>query len=409
MFKIHHISPLSILTISMSAIALAPGISFASDSTLPHSEDLLEPKRWHNEAPTEVSILIEKLGTLADQHPEVLAGVALSYDRQSINLYTSNTDLNIHAPEVAKLIAEYPHYVTLIPVQHSYTELKEIQNTYTTALMGQGLVYSSVDIVNNKINLGVKEGSTADTLLHSQSRDTATSTPITVKLTNEPEDSAGRYDDYQRYFMGGSIISSSKCTLGIPLIVDGKKAALTAGHCLGDNFATPKKKLVGSTLTTAYPGNANRFGDWKIIHKSTYAPKIFTGPANSSSTTHLPISGESKRRVGEEVCHSGATTGQICRYVVEDVDTYLIVDGIKSVHQTTMYHDSDRNGYSDCEGFQKGDSGGPIYSANPDKPGSVKVHGIVKGFYTNFLGRCRYSYTQLSGVKAWKPSIRVDY
>lgn len=210
--------------------------------------------------------------------------------------------------------------------------------------------------------------------------------------------------------MGGSVKSDRgiKCSLGIPVTVNGIYGVLTAGHGDGTVFTTPVGKFVGSMYTTSYPGNGKIYGDWKILYRGSYAPNIFNGAANTSSASSLRISGATKRWPGQGVCHSGQTTGQICRYFVTSVDSSLTAENVISTHQTMLYHDSNLDGSSDCSGWIEGDSGGPVYSANPAAAGSVNVHGIVKGYWTG-AGKCGYSFTQLDGMYAWNSRAQVQH
>ncbi|WP_143180525.1 hypothetical protein [Bowdeniella nasicola] len=410
---------LELFSVSLAIAALAipqptaSGISHNSATFRPPPSptgetptDHPEPRRWYGEAPPQVDSLIEKLGELTDRHNDVFAGVALAFDRQTVNIYTAATDYDTRAPEVAKLIELNSRLVNIVPVEHSKTELLEIEQE-ATAMVGENNVLSSyIDVTQNRVVVGVSPD--ALTKARSTFREFLDDSPVVFDAVRSAQDSVGRYDDYPRYFMGGEIVAmGSSCSTGIPVTFDGVKGLLTAGHCPGSRYTTPQGKFVGNQYTTAYPGNAYKYGDWKILYGSTYAPNVFNGPANSSTASNYKITGITKRRVGQEVCSSGRTTGQICRYVIEAIDSYLTVEGVRSEKLTHIYHDGDRNGYSDCNGWRDGDSGGPLY-ATTTTAGSVTAQGIVKGEYRNYLGRCRYSYTQFDGVTAWRSNVRLD-
>lgn len=394
------------------AQASPPSLGDSSSTANVESESDLQPqgeRQWYGETPEDVDILAQQLGDIVDRHREEFAGLALAFDRQSVNVYAVSETYMRDIPELAEILKTHSDRVQVIPVGHSYADLLEVQELYADELEGKGLVSAAVDIVNNGITLVVEDGSSAETLAHSQLRSLDDDIKISVEAAQPAKDAAGRYSDSPKFYMGGEIVGNSTCSLGIPVTVNGTSGVLTAGHCGGITFTTPTGRFVGSQYTTSYPGNGKIYGDWKILYKGSYAPHIFNGAANTNSTSNLKISGAAKRWPGQEVCHSGRTTGQICRYVVSSVDTSFTVANVESTHQTTLYHDSNRDGKSDCNGWAGGDSGGPIYSLSSKGDGSVDVHGIVKGSWRNSSGKCGYSFTQLSGVYAWNANTQVQH
>lgn len=72
---------------------------------------------------------------------------------------------------------------------------------------------------------------------------------IDVEEIEIAEDATGHYNDYPRYYMGGSVTrSGAVCSLGIPVVTGGIRGVLTAGRCGVGTFKTPRDKFVGSAL-----------------------------------------------------------------------------------------------------------------------------------------------------------------
>jgi len=198
--------------------------------------------------------------------------------------------------------------------------------------------------------------------------------------------------------------TSNVCSAGVPITTNGTRRLLTAGHCTGSTF-TNNGNVVGTTYTTAYPGNAHIYGDWKLIQGSTYGMRVFNGIM--SSNDNLPISGANYggRPNGLQICVSGRTTAQTCRYFVTGSYETFTVNGVTANYQLRMYHDGDLDGYGDRSGWESGDSGGPCYYS--DGSGGVIVNGIVKGRITPTTGAITYYCSQLTGVRYWDASAYV--
>ena len=112
--------------------------------------------------------------------------------------------------------------------------------------------------------------------------------------------------------------------------------------------------------------------------------------------------------IGRQLCSSGRTSGQICGYIVQDNFGRIKLDGVTAGHQITLAKQEGRwnsHGYNGIRGG--GDSGGPIHYNNGS--GKMVYADLVKGYSWWKPGtqkRCTYYATQLSGVRAWKSSVR---
>lgn len=220
----------------------------------------------------------------------------------------------------------------------------------------------------------------------------------------------GRYSDYSRFYMGGlahkkGSYGSEKvnCSLGVPVMYNGRSGVLTAAHCGKGSYDTSDRKTyIGSTVASSYEYGRHD-GDWQILAGSTYANRVFTGPADTDSTESLPISGVNLGRLelGRQLCASGQTTGQTCRYYVTAQDGAGKFVGYELSHLIQMEHRSNHKN-ADCNGFKRGDSGGPMYYA--DGRGGVIVNGLVTGYLPRW--NCTYYATSLSSVSNALPGIR---
>lgn len=197
------------------------------------------------------------------------------------------------------------------------------------------------------------------------------------------------------------------CSLGVRVKISGVQMALTAGHCPGGSHYTGGGVPAGNLYTTAYPGNAYLYGDWKLLSGVSYSGNVFNGGLYSSSK--LPGVGINFTPLpdGHKVCTSGRTTAQLCNFWVDDTSQSVTINGVTSGRQTRIIVD-DQSTWNpqDCTGFDQGDSGGPVYYNNGS--GGMMYVGLVKGVTWWWFGtqkRCSYYFTQLDGVRAWNSGV----
>ena len=216
--------------------------------------------------------------------------------------------------------------------------------------------------------------------------------------------SSTRYADSAPFYAGAHIVSEgSMCSTGPRIRINGTYMMLTAGHCPGGTHYTGGGLPVGNRFTTSYPGNADIYGDWKLLSGKSYSDRVWNGglydstshPGAGINFTPLPY--------GHRVCTSGRTTGQLCRFWVKETNTVEKIGGVTVNHQTTLIvDDQSTSNPEDCTGFQGGDSGGPAYYNNGS--GSMIYAGLVQGTTWQWYltqKRCQYHITQLNGVRAW--------
>ncbi|WP_127842685.1 hypothetical protein [Actinomyces wuliandei] len=238
--------------------------------------------------------------------------------------------------------------------------------------------------------------------------------PVRVSYEAAQEPARTRENDTAPYYAGARIIrdfntkDETQCSLGVPIERDGHFYSLTAGHC-GTGRWENSSELVGTTYTTTWPTNAYRYGDWQLLRGSSYATRVYDGDVSSSSSAPITDGFFGMRAAGRELCMSGATTGQQCRFVVYRVNTIRIMGnertGVAWAGQITeTHHDGDRDGGRDCEGMGEGDSGGIAHFTH-GRGGQI-AYGVIAGFGSD-PGRCMYTVTQLSGLREWDRDVSV--
>lgn len=207
------------------------------------------------------------------------------------------------------------------------------------------------------------------------------------------------------YRQVGSGVVFSLCSSGAPLLIGTSRYLLTAGHCRSSGSYVNGATTVGYMNTTAWPGNADIYTDFTLIN-TRGAMVLFNGvpdtPSDPGPATTLPIGGGYYGVLPQnfQLCSSGRTTGQICRYIVESSNQTETYDGVEIGHMTVLSHLGDGD-----LGWVGGDSGGPVYY---NSNGRMIIAGIVGGRYTNYLGADNWYVAQMSGVRAWSPSAVIS-
>ena len=235
--------------------------------------------------------------------------------------------------------------------------------------------------------------------------------PVREQVGQYAELSVGRQADFSPFTAGSTIIDKEirpdktvikhTCSLGPRVKIDGAYRSLTAGHCARSNWSSPAGGRVGSTLTTAWPGSALRYGDWKVLYGVSYSGQVWAGGIYSNSKRAPWGINWNTLPYGHKLCHSGATTGELCRYQAE-------LNG-----QQVSYRDSEtgfvtrvgRITYLSssgglCNGWKGGDSGGAIYYNNGSN--RMVYTGLVSGSVTT--SSCSYLMAEIGGVRAWNSS-----
>ncbi|WP_336216236.1 S1 family peptidase [Nonomuraea sp. LPB2021202275-12-8] len=215
-----------------------------------------------------------------------------------------------------------------------------------------------------------------DTTPDQLQRPNGTSAPITLERGNQFTPAYNRQNDVPSYYAGGRILNKTAgngCSSGFAVYDKyGTPGFLTAAHCgnLGSEFYDG-----GGTHDVA-----NRMGNlsWRISNRdaaivlANATANVFDG--GSASSTSNKVVQLWKAYVGNYVCNSGATMGEICLIQVTKIGysgTYTNGQYVK--HMVRAKH---VNGA--CAGAQ-GDSGGPVFSYT-NYYDEVAAQGIFSAF-----------------------------
>jgi hypothetical protein len=349
----------------------------------------------------ELEALANKVQLLVDKHTASATGVALCSAFDGVAVFTRPTDgeLSSQLADVAAA-ASYPVFRYDVPVGLDAI-LAAGRSVLASDLDGTVIGFAP-NIYTGGIDLEAAPGSDPDGIA-TRARDVLaragdSAVQVVVHGGAGGEALVTRQADTAPWWMGGQLVApgGGYCSSGVRITIAGVDRLLTAGHCTSSSF-TNNGNLVGNQFTTTYPGNADVYGDWKLLSGSTYGMRVFNGGAYG--TTSLGISGAvwGGRPNGSGVCTSGTTAGQVCRYYVTNSYVARTVDDVVTGHMLGMRHDSSGGSGADWNGAQPGDSGGTCYYS--DGAGGVTAVGVVTARFS--APTMRYYCTQLSGVRAW--------
>jgi hypothetical protein len=186
----------------------------------------------------------------------------------------------------------------------------------------------------------------------------------------------GRWDDV-RFFFGGDIYTwdlpdgkVEHCSGGFGVHenkTNGFYLMLTAAHCYDPGlYLTPTDRNFGFYF------NKVDEEDTMVIDTLgplSTGPYIYTGDVDPSGAgvgeTFTIVDGSGSTELGDLLCTSGGFSGERCGLVVTETDTRE--SGIRHLHELEQVAGRNAGG--------EGDSGGPVYSKNPD--GSVQARATI--------------------------------
>ncbi|GAA3673129.1 hypothetical protein GCM10022224_041750 [Nonomuraea antimicrobica] len=193
-------------------------------------------------------------------------------------------------------------------------------------------------------------------------------------------------DDYVNG--GGRFVSNAgfQCTMGFAWNQGGERRIITAGHCLPDDGTLGSipygLRLVSTwkdgTGSVKLPGKSTTHGDSALV--SMLNPKkptasIFVGSATSASKRPVRRSWTRRAVPGDLYCVGGATSGQICNYEVGITEQSWPLNNPDGSFAGTINKGQKGSRLGSCS--TGGDSGGPVYTIEPD--GYVIAKGIYSG------------------------------
>lgn len=359
---------------------------------------------WDGEASAALDVLGNKLQEVADDYQDEVAGVAYCSHYEGAVVFVADPSDRLMG-ELSRVSDETSGLtVNTQEVEAGLTELLALSSDLAVELDTDAVTSIGPDMYSGGLRIGVSDESRVRAGVTSVEQlvrgHAGRNLPIAASVRGAGDFLVTRAADSAPYWMGGRITSQQNglgegCSSGIPIFVNGAKRLLTAGHCTSSSWYN-NGNLVGSTYTTTFPGNADIYGDWKLLQGSSYDRRVFSGDVNE--TTSLPITGAAwgGRPNGSSICTSGMAAGQICRYYVLGSYQLSTAEGVSTNHNLELRHDSTGGSNYDNKGALDGDSGGPCYYA--DGKGGVIVVGVVSA-HDSFFGT--YTCAQLSGVRAW--------
>lgn len=177
---------------------------------------------------------------------------------------------------------------------------------------------------------------------------------------------------------------------------------LTAGHCVstiagGPTYVVHQTERLSESDTA--PGNllgtvsASNFtvgddGDSAFVRLARgvdQQPLVFTGGVHSHSS--IPVAGVAPVKAGEQVCYSGAATGEHCGFTVVGWPQTVDFSQARARGKVAIGNEWRAMG-SDCTSI-RGDSGAPVYIKHD---GVAYAVGILSGGQLK-PGKCPFYFT----------------
>lgn len=401
------------------ASALAPADAHAAGfgPSCPVTVDDSGGRTWRGTPTYPLESEANRLAAVVDSHPDSLTMAAICSDLSGIILYGA-IENPLMVAGVREFMSSHKYPISYVVVPTSRSDLDAKTQVVQALLSNSGKSFlAGSDYVKGVVSIQplIVEGSPASEMTAEEVLRAGAKAAVQTEFDPNPEYfdySATRYNDSAPFKAGAAIFAAGqRCSLGPRVSLGGRYMILTAGHCPGGTHTTNGGISVGSLYTTTAGGTTGRYGDWKLLYTKSYSSSYYAGGAYSTDASVRPgvAANWGTLAIGAGACHSGSTTGEICRYHVNEVNRYPTVEGVLLAHMTRLIHDNmNTSNPRDCDGWQGGDSGGPIYHAYDSSYSSVRYDGLVMGVTWIWVGsqkRCSYWFTQLSGVRAWNSGV----
>lgn len=362
---------------------------------------------WLGDASPQLDSLADRLQDYANAHLDEVGAVAYCSDYSGLEVTVST--LAAYAA-VKSLATQWDFPVYLRNVDFSMQSLLNSQESLLGDKEARSLISGSAPdaltgtLVLTKRSLKVTDASVIDqasiALEHDGSKARVREPVRSARNSRDRVNDLSWYSGAARLYwpLGNGTIGLA--SLGVPIVANGYKGALTAGHALASAFYNDGN-VVGSTYASAYPGNAANYGDWRIIKGSGYAMRIWSS-AGIYGTATTPIAGANygATPMGKGMCASGSVGGKKCEY---DANYSYMSEEIEGVEVSHLLETRRANGQGG--GWVGGDSGGPCYYSNGS--GGAIVPGIVSSTIEWWSTGYSYYCAQLSGVRAWNSGVYV--
>ncbi len=304
-------------------------------------------------------------GKLEKSVPDDYAGMTISPSKNfSATIYLKSGDPSV----ISRFTADATYKVK--KAKRSLTELYAILNEASSVLNSNAINHGAfIDLEMQDVQVSVPDSRAAKQLLKGLEGKQQIRI-VQEDITLVPTVMAGE----------AATIGSYNCTTGFSVVhTDGRRGALTAGHCPNSSMT------VGSTSSIAYAGTLFNSTNQKDIQWHTKAGATFTGQIKVTSGTTLAINGDIGSAVGAVICMNGVTSGNKCGKIISlgfsgnsaeltAPSTPIPISGGVVIEATTP-------GTQMCA---EGDSGGPVYST------TWNVLGEAYALGTEFAGLASY-------------------
>jgi hypothetical protein len=300
------------------------------------------------------------------EYPSIYGGVVVSDKGAHITVYLTTLD---SAAEKSLQSLAPAGSVSFLSTPHSQKFIETLQNEVNgewTALLGKGIdvVGFGPAVQHGVLDIRVLNLSTTDTAILDNTFGATNIDVIGETATELPKlTSTTRIYDSSPYNGGDAITNDAGrgCSSGFGITISGTSYLLTAGHCFtvgtdiynaryfprhgyeGDNV------LMGTLLERSF---SNTTGTTAVIN-TRGSDLIWTGTIGSSQ--RAVVSGSTNNPVGDQVCQSGAYSGESCGIVIQGNNTCTTFTGVRLCHLIRAIKST--GGIA----TQTGDSGGPVF------------------------------------------------
>jgi hypothetical protein len=231
---------------------------------------------------------------------------------------------------------------------------------------------------------------------------------VTPRQADAARVTASRIGDTPPFNGGDAIVSATQhfnaCTSGFGVVIGGVSRLLTVGHCytvgttvlnarwIGGTAISGSGAAIGTVIESAYSSDL----DSEVI-SAPGSDLIWTGPIGDPQ--RATVSGVGTWAVGDQVCTSGAYSGEICGLTVQHVN-YCKLFSVTTFQVHLLCHITQVQGSRETV---LGDSGGPVFRFSGS---ALEAVGEVTG--SNASGNGVSWFTGIYAILGqWGASLRT--
>lgn len=283
------------------ALTLALGVCVTpaaqADSGSVNEQDETGARIWRGEPSEDLEVVSDGIARFVGEHMDLFGGSALVSDSTRVEVYVAPGGEE-HVPRMRDAVGPeaFDALATTVSVEHSLTDLLAAQRALSDAgVSGRGAAVIAPSMTRNAIVVeypepelraieealgGLEEFGLVETPAYARLVGASLDPSVRVYLAEgyPGEHDGTRRNDSQPFYGGAQLdAQGAYCSLGVRILRGGVRYALTAGHCAPDQSgpqdfynASGGARYVGTTHTTAYPGNAHLYGDWKLLKNPAY-------------------------------------------------------------------------------------------------------------------------------------------